>query len=58
VVVVVGDALYTRVELALLAGAATIVAWNGVFLWLDIRDHHVAHALDLADELAELPLQS
>lgn len=57
-VVSVGGSLYTRVELALLAGAATMVVWNGAFLWLGVRDHHVAHELDLADELAELPLQT
>lgn len=55
--IALGDDLYLRVELALVASAVAITAWLGVCVWVGIRHHHVGHEIELAEELAEMPLQ-
>lgn len=56
-VIAAGDDLYLRVELGLVASGLFTSAWMAVCVWLGLRAHHRGHEIDLAEELAELPLQ-
>jgi hypothetical protein len=56
-VIAAGDDLYLRVELGLVASGLFTSAWMAVCLALGLRAHRRGHEIDLAEELAELPLQ-
>jgi hypothetical protein len=56
-VIAAGNDLYLRVELGLLAASTTMAVVMGGFVWLGLRAHHGGHTIDLAEELAELPMQ-
>lgn len=57
VVIALGNDLYLRVELGLLASGLFSSAWMGICLILGLRAHHRGHEITMAAELAELPLQ-
>lgn len=52
-----GDDLYLRVETALVLSSLVVAGWMAVCLRLGVAAYHPAHEIDLAEELAELPLQ-
>ena len=56
-VIAAGDDLYLRVELGLVASGLFTSAWMAAWVWIGLRAHHGGHEIDLAEELAELPLQ-
>ena len=57
-VTALGTDLFLRVELGLLAGATWAFAWMGVSLWARLRHPPEAHEIDLAETLADLPVDS
>lgn len=56
-VTAVGQDLFLRVELALLTGAAVAVVWMYAWLTERLRHHARAHEVDLAEAVAEIPIQ-
>lgn len=58
VVTALGSDLFLRVELGLLAAAVWAFVWMAVGLWSWLRHPAPAHELDLAETLAELPVDS
>lgn len=56
-VIALGNDLYLRVEMGLLASTTVMAVWMGVCVWLGVRARHTGHIVDLAEELAELPMQ-
>lgn len=57
VVIALGDDLFLRVELGLLAASVTAFAWMTVWLVEHLRHHGRVHELDLAEAVAEFPAQ-
>lgn len=57
VVTLLGDDLFLRVELGLLAGASFALAWHWVCLRLQLARHPHAEAVSFAEAVAEAPLQ-
>jgi O-antigen/teichoic acid export membrane protein len=57
VVIALGDDLYLRVELGLVAGSVVAFAWMVVCVMLRLRHHADVHELDLSEAVAELPVQ-
>ncbi|WP_334142021.1 hypothetical protein [Rhabdothermincola sp.] len=56
-VTALGDDLYLRVELGLLAGSLAAMLWMGVHVAVLLRHHARGRALDLSEAMAELPVQ-
>jgi O-antigen/teichoic acid export membrane protein len=52
-----GNDLYLRVEVGLLAGSATAMAWMALHVRALLRRHGTARVLDLSEAVAELPVQ-
>lgn len=52
-----GDDLFLRVEIGLLAASAFALAWMSVNLVGRLRHHGRVHVLDLSEAVAELPIQ-
>jgi O-antigen/teichoic acid export membrane protein len=50
--------LFLRVELGLLAGSVWAFAWMGLGLWSRLRHPPEVHEIDLAETLADLPVDS
>ncbi len=57
VVIALGDDLYLRVELGLVAASLVAFAWMAAALAIRLRRHTQVHVLDLSEAVAELPLQ-
>ncbi|MEI7594053.1 MAG: hypothetical protein WCK41_12660 [Actinomycetes bacterium] len=57
VVTALGNDLFLRVELGLLAAAIWAFCWMASCLWLRLRRPFVAHDIDVAETLAEMPLE-
>lgn len=57
VVTALGDDLYLRVELGLLAGSAAAMVWMALHVRVLLRHHARARVLDLSETVAELPVQ-
>jgi O-antigen/teichoic acid export membrane protein len=55
-VIAVGDDLFLRVELGLLAGSAIAFVWMLVNLTERLRHHAVAHRVDVSEAVAEIPV--
>lgn len=53
-----GADLYVRVGLALVVSSLVTLVWMAVCVILGVGAHRPVHELDLAEELAELPLQA
>jgi hypothetical protein len=56
-VTALGDDLYLRVELGLLAGSLAAMLWMGAHVAVLLRHHARGRALDLSEAMAELPVQ-
>jgi O-antigen/teichoic acid export membrane protein len=56
-VTAVGDDLFLRVEIAMLASSAAGAVWMYVFTRRGVRRHQRAPEIDLAEAVAEVPLQ-
>lgn len=57
VVTALGDDLFLRVELGLLAGSVVALAWMVANLVERLRHHARAHAVDLGEAVAEIPVE-
>jgi O-antigen/teichoic acid export membrane protein len=57
VVIALGDDLFLRVELGLLVASVTALGWMGLMLRSRLRHHARVHELDLAETVADLPVQ-
>jgi O-antigen/teichoic acid export membrane protein len=57
-VTALGSDLFLRVELGLLAGATWAFIWMGICLWTRLRNPPPAHEIDLAETLADLPVDN
>jgi O-antigen/teichoic acid export membrane protein len=57
-VTALGSDLFLRVELGLLAGSLWAFAWMGLGLWSRLRHPPEVHEMDLAETLADLPVDS
>ncbi len=56
VVIALGDDLFLRVELGLLAGSAVAFVWMAANLRNRLRHHAAGHAVDLGEAVAEIPV--
>lgn len=57
VVIALGDDLFLRVEMGLLVASVTALGWMGLMLRSRLRHHARVHELDLAETVADLPVQ-
>ena len=57
-VTALGDDLFLRVELGLLASSVWAFAWMSVCLWRALRHPTSADEIDLSESLAELAIDS
>ena len=57
VVTSLGDDLFLRVELGLLAAGLAAFGWMSLNLFERLRHHDRVHVLDLSEAVAELPIQ-
>jgi O-antigen/teichoic acid export membrane protein len=57
VVTALGDDLFLRVELGMLASAIAGVCWMTLFTVRGVRHHERAPEVDLAEAVAEMPMQ-
>ena len=57
VVTALGDDLFLRVELGMLASSIAGASWMALFTVRGVRHHERAPELDLAEAVAEMPMQ-
>jgi O-antigen/teichoic acid export membrane protein len=57
-VTALGHQLFTRVEAGLVCASMFAFTWMVVSLWSGLRRHRRVHGLDLAETLAELPIDT
>jgi O-antigen/teichoic acid export membrane protein len=57
-VTALGDDLFLRVEIGLLSAAVWAFTWMAIWLFVRLRHPAAAHEIDLAETLADMPIES